>query len=457
MINRKQLAAPDLIPEPLPPHNQEAEEALLGSILIDEDVLYQIADLELSGADFYIHRFGWIFEAALALHRSGQRVDLLTLTDKLERQGRLAEAGGLAYLTGLMNITPTALHGAHYARIVKRDAILRQLIEAAGQIARLAHDPANEDVQSVLDQAESLLQEVAHRLPNGHQATVSEMMPLVSAQLEQALHNGGVVGLRTGFTYLDRHLGGLKPGKLYVLAGQPGMGKSALALQMVWQAVRDEEARALVFALEMSREALTRRLWALEAKVPSYRIEQGRVTPKQLRRLQAALSRLAQAERLKIIEAAHLTIDEIRQEALNQQARTGLDLIMIDYLQLLVTEKRREDRQAEIAALSRMLKTLAGELNVPILALSQLNRSGQGRSNQRPRLADLGESAALEQDSDVLMVLYRDVMYNPTTQFPHLAELHIAKHRDGKTGQYDLFFQEAIHRFTTIAKMEQRP
>jgi replicative DNA helicase len=436
----------------MPPQNVEAEEALLGSILINNDVLLHIGSLSLTGADFFIERLGWIFDAISDLHRKNKPVDQVTLCDQLAQRGQLEPAGGPAYLTGLLNSAPHSTNGPYYAGIVKRMAIRRRVIDAAGSMVKLAHDDSI-DVTDLLSQADRLVMDAAATLAGRRGATVDDILiDEVDPQYQAARQSPGLVGLSTGLTDLDKLLGGLKPRKMIVMAGRPGMGKTTLALQVAWQAVKDHGKRVLFFSLEMGRDELARKIWALESGVPSDLIESGRVSVEQAARLDENLDKLRAGRNLKIIDDATLTPEQLRHEAVAHWAKYGLDLIAVDYLQLMVSEKRAENRQAEVAAISRAIKALAGELNIPIIALSQLNRGVESRHDKRPMLSDLRESGAIEQDADAVLFLYRDKVYYPDTEFPNLAEINLAKHRGGKAGFASLFFLEAVSKFADVKR-----
>lgn len=441
-------------PNSLAKFNEDAERAVIGSILIDPAALLDIQETGLTSDDFYSERWGHIFEAAQHLHTIGRRCDdLIAISDQLERRGLLKKVGGPAVLSELIDNTFSSRHARYYAAIVRRDGLLRRLMATGAEIVSLAHGSQDDDAAETIGQAEALLTKLQQSAGGaGRGAAMDTIIHTVLDEFERAVQSaeaGGTVGLATGLTDLDRLLlGGLKARRMYTLAGRPGMGKSALALQIAWRSAQAGR-RVLYFSPEMSAVELTRRKLAGLAGVPADQIEAGLVTVDQLGRINQAAAQFDN-DRLRIIDNSVLPVDQLRQITLAEWGRAGVDLIVIDYLQLMVTEKKSENRQAEVAAISRAIKTLAGQVNVPILALSQLNRSVDSRPDKHPVLSDLRDSGAIEQDSDVVMFLYRDDVYNPDTEFPNIAEVNVAKNRAGKTGAVSLYFKRELTTFDNV-------
>jgi replicative DNA helicase len=425
--------------EKLPPQNIEAEEAVLGALLIDPDAIIRISTL-LKPGDFYREKNGWIYAAALALHERHEPIDFLTLCDELERKGLLDEVGGPAYLTGLIGAVPTSIHIEHYATIVHRAATRRQLIQAAGQIAALAYKE-EEDLDEVVDRAEQVLFAVSSaRLSR----SVVPLRSAVSDYYDRVeflnRHPGRMIGLPTGFPRLDLILGGMQRSDMLVLAARPSMGKTSLALNIAHTAAKRFGQRVLLFSLEMSREQVVERLMSAGAGIDSQRLRRGEIADDEWCRFMSTSSSLSELAFF-IDDTPAISILEMRTKARRLHAEVGLDLIVVDYLQLMRAEGRHENRQSEVSAISRGIKALARELNIPILALSQLSRGVEARSDKRPILSDLRESGSIEQDADVVLLIYRDEVYNENTERRGIADILVAKHRHGPTGSVPLLFR----------------
>jgi replicative DNA helicase len=444
---------PSTVPDKLQPHNVEAEEAVLGSLLIDPDAIIRVATF-LEPADFYVERHNWIYETIRDLHERREPADMVTLTDELERRGLLSEIGGPAYLTGLINATPTSIHVEYYARIIERTAVLRRLIEAAGQIARLAYQDT-EEVGEVVDRAEELIFGVTSRRADHDLRHIRQALDKYFDRIEYLYqHRGEVVGVPTGLSDLDKLLGGLQRSDMIVVAGRPGMGKTSLGLSIALQAARRIQKRVAIFSLEMSDEQLVQRLVSAETGIDSQRLRLGDIKEDEWPTFIQATNLLASTS-VFIDDTPAISALELRSKARRLHAEHGLDLLIVDYLQLMRGDSRSENRQQEISYISRSIKALARELNIPVLALSQLSRQVESRHDKRPLLSDLRESGSIEQDADVVLFIYRDDVYNPDTEFPNLAEIIVSKHRSGPTGIFSVYFKKHLAQFVDLEVQRQ--
>lgn len=431
--------------ERLPPQNLEAEEAVLGALLIDPDAIIRLAPF-LRPEDFYREKHSWIYEAMLDLHDRREPVDFLTVCDELERRQQLDQVGGAGFITSLINAVPTSIHAEHYGRLTERTAVRRRLIEAAGQIASLAYQEA-EDVDEVVDHAEQILFGVSERRVSRELVPIKQIVSNYYDRIEYLTrHRGEMIGIPTGFADMDKLLGGLQRSDLVILAARPGVGKTSLALSIAHTAAKKYRQRVAVFSLEMSDEQVVQRLISAETAIDSQRLRQGDIADKDWGRLMKAANDLSEIH-LFIDDTPSISAVELRTKARRLYADTGIDLIVVDYLQLMRGDFRAENRVQEISTISRGLKALARELNVPVLALSQLSRGVESRTDKRPVLSDLRESGALEQDADVVMFIYCDELYNPNTERKNLADIIIAKHRNGPTGTVTLFFKRELAQF----------
>lgn len=442
-----------ITPNKTVPNNIEAEEALLGALLIDPDVIVQVATV-IEPDDFYVKRYGWIYDAIRHLHDQRQPVDFLTLTDELERRNRLADVGGAAQISTLINAVPSSVHAYHYAEIVRRTAIMRQLIAAASDIARMAYED-QEDEKDVVDKAEQLIFQVSERRQGRDLIPVRSIMRGVIDEIEE-LHrrHGEILGVPTDFRELDKLLGGLQKSDLIIVAARPGMGKTSLALTVALNAAKNHNMRVAVFSLEMSNEQLVQRLLSQEAHIDGQRLRLGRITDDEWGRLAAAAATLTECP-IYIDDSAGLSPFELRTKARRMHADTGMDLLIVDYMQLMNAGKKSENRVQEISFISRALKQLARELNVPVMALSQLSRQVETRSDKHPQLSDLRESGSIEQDADVVMFVYRDEVYNENTELKNIAEIIVAKHRHGPTDSINLYFDRRLTRFADLAVIKE--
>jgi len=437
-----------MLEERLPPHNLEAEEAVLGSLLLDPTCIVQIASF-LHVGDFYREKHNWIYEADLALYDRHDVIDVVTLCDELERRGRLEEVGGPAYITSLLDAVPTAVHVEHYARIVERCAILRRLINAGSEIVRLGYQE-DADVAEALDKAQELVFKVAERRLSRDFVSLRDALRDYFDQLDM-LHarKGRVMGIPTGFHDLDELLGGLHRSDLIIVAGRPSVGKTSFALGMAQHAAVVEKRPVAIFSLEMSVEQLVQRLLCSEAEVDSHRLRGGYISDEEWQRITHAFGVLSEAP-IFVDDTANISAMELRTKARRLKAEYDIAAIFIDYLQLM-QGRGLENRVQEVSEISRSLKALARELDVPVVALSQLSRAVETRSPHIPVLSDLRESGSIEQDADVVIFVHREEMYNPNTEKKNIADIIVAKHRNGPVGQIPLRWFPAQTKFANLA------
>lgn len=437
--------------ERVPPQNIEAEQSVLGACLIGPDALAQVSD-QLRPHDFYRTDHQLIFAAMLDLFERGQPVDLITVADLLQQRGQTEEAGGASYLASLAGAVPTAAGLLHHARIVRDKAVLRALISAAGQISAQAYEAPGE-VEEVLDAAETAVFAIAERTIQGVFSPLKEVIKEGIATVQSRYERKELVtGITTGYRELDRLTSGLQRSDLIIIAGRPSMGKTAFALNMAEHAALKGFPVAF-FSLEMSKEQLGLRLLCSQAKVEGDKLRSGFLSPREWERLIKAAGTLSETP-IYIDDSAALSVMEMRAKARRLKAEKKLDLMVVDYLQLMRGSGRTDSREQEISEISRSLKGLAKELKVPVVALSQLNRRVEERPNKRPQLADLRESGAIEQDADVIIFIYRDKVYNPESPAENTAEVIIGKQRNGPLGKVELTFLE---RFTAFEELEKRP
>jgi len=437
----------------LPPQNQEAEQSVLGSLLIDPDAIIKIAAF-LRADDFYRETHQYIFRAMAELHERRQPTDFVTVVDELERSGQLEVVGGPAYISELIGLVPTTVHVEHYAHIVERTALMRRLIAAAGEIAALAYQD-HEEVEEVIDKAESILFEVGHRRQSRDLIPISEIIQQYTDRVDWlAKHPDESPGVPTGFNGLDHLFGGLQPSDLIILAARPGIGKTSLAVSLAANAALKANAIVAMFTLEMSGEQLVQRMLSSHTGIDAQRLRLGQIGDSEWNDL-THMSHVLSETQIYIDDTPSPSPMEIRTKARRLAAEKSLDLIIIDYLQLMQGgERRSENRVQEISYISRALKGLARELNVPVVALSQLSRAVESRQDKRPVLSDLRESGSIEQDADIVMFIYRDEAYDEDTDRANLADIIVAKHRNGPQGTVTLQFEPTFTRYADLTQEE---
>ncbi len=446
--------------ERIPPQNNEAEQSLLGSLLIDKDAIIKVIDI-VHPQDFYKDTHRMIFEAMLELFSQHEPIDILSLTNRLADTKQLEMVGGRTYLVSLANAVPTASHITTYANIVQKKATLRRLISAANDITKLGYTE-EEETEIVLDQAEQRLFSVSQKFSKRSFVPLREALSEAFERIDE-LHkeSGKLRGLTTGFRELDGILAGLQKADLVILAARPSLGKTTLALDIARHVGTRSKVPVGIFSLEMSKDQLVDRLLCAEAGVDMWRMRTGRLSDREgdddFPRIGHAMGVLSEAP-IYIDDSSTSNIMEIRARARRLQAEKGLGLLVIDYLQLMEGPAKSEGRVQEISQITRALKGIARELNVPVLALSQLSRATEARSPAIPKLSDLRESGSIEQDADVVMFIYRPVMDKGSKDIlpeqRHVAEIHIAKHRNGPTGVIELFFDEARVSFKNLEKKQ---
>jgi len=446
----------------LPPHDTDAEEAVIGSLLIDGHAIYQIADL-LQAVDFYYEQNQWLYEACLSLYQRDEAINQITVAQELSRRGRLESCGGAAQLSYLISICPTSLDIEHYARIVYRLSVMRQMISAGDRIAAIGYE-AGPDVEDSLGRAESLLFKLRSGQGAGDLTHIREVLDKYFEVAPTSLEGRPeqLPYVLSSFTGLDEFLGGFQRSDLVIVAGRPSMGKTSLALNIARNAAVEHRACVALFSVEMARDSLVLRLLSSESGVNSRRVRFGQHTEDEERRVMEATGVLSESP-IYVDDTPMLRMAEMRSKALRLNFERGIDLVIIDYLQLMQGEGvRGENRVQEISYISRSLKALARELNAPVLAVSQLSRAVEWRASHEPQLSDLRESGSIEQDADVVLFIYRDEYYIKEEEWPpdkgeyprEQADIIIAKHRNGPTGRIKLRFRHNLARFESIGSGE---
>jgi replicative DNA helicase len=435
--------------ERVPPHNVEAEESVLGSMLLSKDAIAEVLEL-LREDDFYRPAHRTVFRSVLELYGHGDAVDAVTVQEELRRNGSLADIGGAPFLHTLVASVPTAANASYYARIVKEAGVLRRLIDVGTQIVQLGFETP-QDTERAVDIAESLVYQVAQGRVTEDYHSLRDVLTGTLEAIER-LHEDHreITGVPTGFPDLDRLTSGLQPANLIIVAARPAVGKSTLGLDVARHAAVRGSVPTVVFSLEMSRTELVQRLMCAECTVDMQRLRTGRMEESDWTRLTRSLGKLADAP-LFIDDSPGTTMMEIRAKCRRLRQRHGLGLVVVDYLQLMQPSKRFESRQQEVSEISRSLKLLAKELEVPVIAISQLSRQPEARSDKKPMLSDLRESGALEQDADMVLFIYRDDLYDPESPRKGEADLILAKHRNGPTDTVTVTFQGQYSRFAPMA------
>jgi replicative DNA helicase len=431
------------------PHSREAEEAVIGSVLINPEAYYDVASF-LRADDFYIHRHRWIWETFSRLHERRVPLDFLTVSQELEQQGQLAEVGGPAYLTALVNNVPTSLHAEAYGHIVEETAIRRRMLSAANDIAKLAYQQET-SVESVMDEAEKSIFGVSERRTTRDLRSIREVLSEYYDRIDQlAGRDLESMGVPTGFMDLDRLLGGLQPSDLLIVAGRPGSGKTAFMLSAAKNAAQKFKKHVAIFSLEMSSEQLVQRMIAQETGIDSQRLRTGKLNEDEWPLFTHAIEVLGDTV-IFLDDTPALTPLQLRTKCRRLHLEFQLDLILVDYMQLMSSGVRSENRVQEVSYISRNMKVLARELNVPVLAAAQLSRAVEQRTDKEPVLSDLRESGSLEQDADIVMFIHRPELYEKDTLKQNVAQIKVAKHRNGPVGTIELVFRSQIAKFENAA------
>jgi replicative DNA helicase len=431
------------------PHSREAEEGVIGAVMINPEAYYDVAQF-LSIEDYYFHRHRFIWDAFVRLHERRSPIDFLTVSEELEQMGKLAEVGGVAYLTALINNVPSSLHAEAYGRIVESTAIRRRMLEAANQIAKLAYQE-DLSVDTVMDDAEKAVFGVSEKRMTRDLQPIHQVLSDYYDRIGQlAARSEETSGVPTGFIDLDKMLGGLQPSDLLIIAGRPGQGKTGFLLSIAKNAAQLHKRKVAVFSLEMSNEQLVQRLIAQETGIDSQRLRSGKLAENEWPLFTQSLEIMGNT-RIFLDDTPAITPLQLRTKCRRLHMEFGLDLVVVDYLQLMASDNRSENRVQEVSFISRNLKVLARELNVPVLAAAQLSRAVEQRSDKRPVLSDLRESGSLEQDADIVMFIYRPDQYEKDTVKQNLAEIIIAKHRNGPVGSVELVFRSNLAKFENAA------
>lgn len=428
----------------LPPQNLDAEQSLLGALLLDKDIIVRVSDV-VRPEDFYDDRHGQVYAAILELSEDRQPVDLVTVTDKLSNQGKLEQIGGATKLSALTASTPSSAHAVQYAEIIANKATLRRLISASSTIGELAL-ASDMKLDDALDKAEQTLFGVSRKHLKTSFTLVKDVLNETFERIDNLHENRGQLrGVPTGFSDLDNMLAGLQGADLLIIAARPSMGKTSLVLNMALNAARDGHFAVGIFSLEMSKEQLIDRLLSTQSGIDAWKLRTGNLAADDFEKLSEAMGKLADAP-IYIDDSAFMNVMEIRTKARRLKAEKGLDLLIVDHIQLMEGSRTYEGRVQEISEISRSLKALAKELNIPVIAVSQLSRAVEQRPRKIPQLSDLRESGSIEQDADVVLFVYREEYYEPETERKNIADIFIAKHRNGPVGKVELYFD--AHRMT---------
>ncbi len=418
---------------------------MLGAVLVSPDTYYDLVQT-LTADDFYLHRNRWIWEAFTRLQEQRLPIDVLTVSEELGRQDRLEEVGGPAYLATLIHNVPSTLNAAAYSQLVQETATRRRLLEAANAIARLAHADAT-PIDDVVNDAEKAVFGVSERRLTRQLAPIRQVLSEYYDRIDYlARHRDETIGVPTGFLDLDRLLGGMQPSDLLIIAGRPGQGKSGFCLSAARNAAQLHRKHVALFSLEMSNEQLVQRLLAQETSIDSQRLRLGMVRDEEWPLFTQAVSVLSETQ-IYLDDTPALTPLQLHTKCRRLHMEIGLDLVIVDYLQLMTGDERTENRVQEVSSISRSLKTLARELRVPVLAAAQLSRAVEQRSDKRPVLSDLRESGSLEQDADVVLFIYRPDTYDSDTLKQNVAEIIVSKHRNGPVGSVELVFRKSLAKF----------
>jgi replicative DNA helicase len=441
----------------IPPQNLEAEMALLGSVLVDREIMGIVSEI-VRPDDFYAHVHESIYSALEHLYDRGEPLDKITVAEELRRRGALDNVGGLPYLSSLMDTVQTAASARYYAQIVREKAVLRGLIHAGTRITQLGYEH-EEDVEGALDQSEQMVYEIGRRQNSGEFTVVSRLLKPAFENIDKLFHNrGGLTGLTSGFHDIDEMTTGFQPGNFIIVAARPGMGKTSFALNMAVAAAREETAPIAFFSLEMSNDELVQRLICAEAELSMHDMRRGNIKPNQWEKIAEAMAALNELP-IYLDDKGGLSVSEIRSRCRRLKSAYGLSAVFIDYLQLVHPGvlSKGANRNEELSDICRTLKTTAKDLQVPIVALAQLNRGVETRQDKRPMLSDLRDSGSLEQEADIVAFLYREGYYVRETAEPDLTEFIIAKHRNGPTGPVKLRFQQEFTLFRPYGDASHYP
>ena len=429
----------------IPPHSVESEQSILGSILLDKDAIITVTET-IKPDDFYKEAHKIIYECMITLSNKGEPIDLITLTEELRKQGNLNDIGGISYITSLSTIVPTTSNVKYYADIVKEKSVLRKLIKASNEIINLGYSGATK-IEDVLEQAEKSIFDISQEKTSDDFKSINLVLMDAYDMIEKLYTNkSDVTGITTGFKDLNKKINGLQRTDLILIAARPAMGKTAFSLNLVQNAALKGDASVAVFSLEMSKEQLVQRMLSSQSSVELKKIKTGTLNDNDWPRIIDAMAVLSDAK-IHIDDTPGIKISELRSKCRKLKIEKGLDLVLIDYLQLMEGEGNNESRQQEISKISRSLKILAKELNCPVVALSQLSRAPEQRADHRPMLSDLRESGAIEQDADIVMFLYRDEYYHADSESKNIGEVIIAKNRHGETGSVELVWLGEVQRF----------
>ena len=437
----------------IPPHSIEAEQAVLGAVLLDREAIISASEF-VNPEDFYKDSHREVYRAAVELFDRGEPVDLVTLSEQLRQKNLLEAVGGMAFLTDLSSSVPTIANAAHYAKIIYGKSLLRKLIRACGEISEKSFEAA-EDVEEIIEYAEKNIFDISQKRAFTGFVPLKEVLVSSFNKIEELYNNkGATTGISTGFRDIDTKTSGLQKSDLILVAARPSMGKTSLALNIAQHAALLQKVPVAVFSLEMSREQLVNRMICAEANIDSHSMRTGNLSEDDWPKLAASVNRLSKAN-IYIDDTPGITVAEMRSKCRRLKLERGLELILIDYLQLMQGSSRAESRQQEISEISRSLKALAREMDCPVLAMSQLSRAPEMRSEHKPMLSDLRESGAIEQDADVVMFIYRDEYYHPDTEKKGIAEIILAKQRNGPTGVVELVWLDKFTKFADMAKYEE--
>jgi replicative DNA helicase len=451
------MSITQLVVDRIPPQNLEAEMALLGSILVDREIMGIVSEI-VRPEDFYAHVHESIYGALHHLYDRGEPLDKITVAEELRRRGQLENVGGLSYLSSLMDTVQTAASAAYYAKIVREKAVLRGLIHAGTRITQIGYEN-EEDVEGALDQSEQMVYQIGMRQMHGEFTPVSRLLKPAFEHIDKLFHSrGDRTGLTSGFRDIDEMTTGFQPGNFIILAARPGMGKTSFALNMAVAASREETEPVAFFSLEMSNDELVQRLICAEAHISMHDMRRGNIRPHHWEKISDAMGVLNELP-MYLDDAGGLSVSEIRSRCRRLKSATGLSAVFVDYLQLLRPGvlSKGANRNEELSEICRTLKTTAKDLGVPIIGLAQLNRGVEARTDKRPMLSDLRDSGSLEQEADMVAFLYREGYYHNDVAEPDLTEFVVAKHRNGPTGTVKLRFQREYTLFVPYGDESHYP